>query len=162
MSEERVPRREFIRFGAAVGLGVASASVLAACGGGESAQSRQDTTKEPAAEAATTTSPSVEAGGAIVDAAFIPAGLAFAFDLAESGKPAILVHLTDESWVAYSAACTHKGCEVGYQLETQQLGCPCHGSIFDPADGGAVVNGPAKKPLEEVKVKTEGDKVVRA
>lgn len=163
MAEEKVPRREFIRFGAAVGLGVASASVLAACGGGgESAQSQQETTKKPAAEAATTTSPSVEAGGAIVDAAFIPAGLAFAFDLAESGKPAILVHLPDESWVAYSAACTHKGCEVGYQLESQQLGCPCHGSVFDPADGGAVVNGPAEKPLDEVKVKTEGDKVVRA
>lgn len=164
MGAEGVPRRDFIRLGAAVGIGVAGSSVLAACGGGggESAQGQQETTRKPAAEASTTTSPSVEAGGAIVDAAFIPAGMAFAFEVAETGKPAILVHLRDENWVAYSAACTHRGCEVAYQLEAQQLGCPCHGSVFDPADGGAVVNGPAENPLEEIEVRAEGEKVMLA
>jgi Rieske Fe-S protein len=56
--------------------------------------------------------------------------------------------------------CTHAGCEVGYQLEAQRIGCPCHGSIFNPAQGGAVVHGPAKKPLKKIEVRTEGANVV--
>src|SRR3712207_8236459 len=34
--EERISRKRFIRLGTALGVGAASASVLAACGGGES------------------------------------------------------------------------------------------------------------------------------
>jgi Rieske Fe-S protein len=164
LGEEKMPRKDFIRLGAAVGLGVAGSSVLVACGGGgEAAQDGGKKTKkeEQAAGGASTTSPSVGAGDPIVDAAFIPAGLAFSFNLAETGKPAVLVHLQDESWAAYEAVCTHKGCEVAYQLESGRLGCPCHGSVFNPAQGGAVVQGPAQRPLQEIKVDTKGGKVVR-
>jgi Rieske Fe-S protein len=171
LGEPKVPsRKDFIRLGAAVGLGVAGSSVLLACGGGgESAQEEEDGKKKPtkkeeqeqAAGGASTTSPSVGAGDPIVDAAFIPAGFAFSFNLAETGKPAVLVHLEDESWAAYEAVCTHKGCEVGYQLKSGRLGCPCHGSVFNPAQGGAVVQGPAREPLQEIKVDTKGGKVVR-
>jgi Rieske Fe-S protein len=66
----------------------------------------------------------------------LPAGFAFSFEVAETGEPAILVHLPDGRWVAYEAACTHGGCEVAYQLESRKLGCPCHGSVFDPARDG--------------------------
>ena len=165
MEEQKILRQDFIRLGTAVGLGVAGASVLVACGGGGSAQDGEKKTKkkeEQGAGRASTTSPSVRAGDPIVDAAFLPAGFAFPFDLAESGKPALLVHLPDESWAAYEAVCTHKGCEVGYQLESGRLGCPCHGSVFNPAQGGAVVHGPAQKPLQEIKVDIESGKVVRA
>ncbi len=164
MGEQKVPRKDFIRLGAAVGLGVAGSSVLVACGGGgEAVQDggKKTKTEEQAAGGASTTSPSVGAGDPIVDAAFIPAGLAFSFNLAETGKPAVLVHLQDESWAAYVAVCMHKGCEVAYQLESGRLGCPCHGSIFNPAQGGAVVQGPAQRPLQEIKVDTKGGKVVR-
>ena len=164
MDEQKMPRKDFIRLGAAVGLGGAGSAVLVACGGGGG--SAQDggkkTKKEEQAAGAATTSPSVGAGDPIVDAAFIPAGFAFSFNLAESGKPAVLVHLQDESWAAYEAVCTHKGCEVGYQLESGRLGCPCHGSVFNPAQGGAVVQGPAQKPLQEIKVDAKGGKVVRS
>lgn len=161
VAEERVPRREFIRFGAAVGLGVASASVLAACGGGgESAQSEESTKKEKASSGGTT-DPEVGAGAPIVQAAFLPPGFAFPFTISETGKPAILVHLKDDSWAAYEAVCTHKGCEVGYEVEQPMLRCPCHGSAFDPADG-AVATGPAQKSLPKVEVKAEGENVVRA
>jgi cytochrome b6-f complex iron-sulfur subunit len=165
LGEERVPRGDFIRLGAMVGLGVAGSSVLSACGGGggESAQGGGQKTKEGRqAQASTTTSPLVGKGEPIVEAAFLLPGFAFAFDLAESGEPAILVHLPDERWSAYSAVCTHAGCEVGYQLEAHRLGCPCHGSVFNPAQGGAVVEGPAKKPLKKIEVRTEGDNVVLA
>jgi Rieske Fe-S protein len=164
LEEQKIPRKDFMRLGAAMGLGVAGSSVLAACSGGESAQDGEKAKKEEerAAGGASTTSPSVGAGDSIVDAAFLPAGFAFPFNLAETGKPALLVHLPDESWAAFEAVCTHKGCEVGYQLESGRLGCPCHGSVFNPAQGGAVVQGPAQKPLQEIKVDTKGGKVVRA
>jgi arsenite oxidase small subunit len=78
----------------------------------------------------------------------------------DSGNPAILVHLDSGDFVAYSAICTHQGCTVAYQ--GGQLACPCHGSVFDPASGGAVVTGPATRPLPEIPVKVQGGEVVRA
>lgn len=72
------------------------------------------------------------------------------------------VSVADPVWAAYEAVCTHMGCEVGYQLESRRLGCPCHGSVFNPAQGGAVVQGPAQKPLQEIEVDIKSGKVVRA
>ncbi|MDP8940609.1 MAG: hypothetical protein M3N10_10045 [Actinomycetota bacterium] len=43
MGEERVSRKQFIRLGGAIGVGVAGSSVLAACGGGESGQGGGET-----------------------------------------------------------------------------------------------------------------------
>ena len=54
----------------------------------------------------------------------------------------------DHAYLAYSAACTHTGCEVsGWNAEASRLVCPCHGSEFDVTDAAKVVNGPAPKPL---------------
>jgi rieske iron-sulfur protein len=50
--------------------------------------------------------------------------------------------------LAISAACTHTGCEVsGWESDTQQLVCPCHGSRYDVLEASKVVQGPATKPL---------------
>jgi rieske iron-sulfur protein len=50
--------------------------------------------------------------------------------------------------VAYTAVCTHTGCEVVEWLAAQQvLQCPCHFSQFDPRDGARVVDGPAPRAL---------------
>ena len=50
--------------------------------------------------------------------------------------------------LATSSACTHTGCEVsGWQPDTHELVCPCHGSRFDVLDKSRVVLGPATKPL---------------
>ena len=40
-----------------------------------------------------------------------------------------------------------------------QLDCPCHGSVFN-ATTGAVVNGPASRPLPAVKVTLSGEDIV--
>jgi Rieske Fe-S protein len=56
--------------------------------------------------------------------------------------------------VAYSAVCTHQGCDVLAWLEDHQLfWCPCHDSKFDPRDGARVVEGPAPKRLAALPLK---------
>ena len=50
--------------------------------------------------------------------------------------------------VAYTAICTHNGCEVTDWLgEDQTLSCPCHATRFDPKNGARVIDGPAPRPL---------------
>ena len=49
--------------------------------------------------------------------------------------------------VAYSAVCTHQGCDVTEFVGAEKLlMCFCHFSKFNPADG-TVAKGPASKPL---------------
>ena len=56
--------------------------------------------------------------------------------------------------VAYSAVCTHEGCDVWlWQGEEKRLKCPCHDSEFDPKDGARVVTGPAPRRLPTLPLK---------
>jgi len=170
---EKISRERFIRLGTALGVGAACAS-LVACGGGASSSgggnsgagdsgggdygggnsgggSDGGSKKSSGGEA--------KAGGtAIASESEVAPGSAFKFK--DSGNPAVLVHLDNGDFVAYSAVCTHQGCTVAYQ--GGELACPCHGSVYDPAHGAAVVAGPAPRPLPEVPVKVEGGEVVRA
>ncbi len=58
--------------------------------------------------------------------------------------------------VAYSALCTHTGCDVAdWDAETRRFQCPCHDSQFDPADAARVVGGPAPRPLPSLPLKLE-------
>jgi thiosulfate dehydrogenase [quinone] large subunit len=63
-----------------------------------------------------------------------------------SGDPGILIRLAS-GFVAYSAVCTHEGCTVAYRSSSHLLACPCHSAAFNPAQQGAVVRGPARRPL---------------
>ncbi|MCC6992814.1 MAG: ubiquinol-cytochrome c reductase iron-sulfur subunit [Acidobacteria bacterium] len=59
-----------------------------------------------------------------------------------------------EGIVAYSAICTHTGCEVGAFLpEEQVLYCECHQSRFDPREEARVTDGPAPRSLPALPLK---------
>ena len=58
---------------------------------------------------------------------------------------------------AMSVVCTHEGCLVSWKPGESQFQCPCHGSRFS-ADG-AVVQGPAEKPLASFPARLDGDTV---
>ena len=67
------------------------------------------------------------------------------------------------SIVAYSAVCTHTGCDItDWDPETRRLQCPCLDSQFDPADGARVVGGPAPRQLPSLPLKIDGGSLVVA
>ena len=75
----------------------------------------------------------------------------------KSGDPAVAVALSGGSIVAFDAICTHAGCQVSYDSGQKLLACPCHGALFDPARGAAVVGGPAPAPLASIPVQVGSD-----
>jgi Rieske Fe-S protein len=174
--EERISRKRFIRLGTALGVGAAGASVLAACGGGESGSGGSgngsggggehgehaggggDANRPSGKKTDGGTEKQASGGQAIAKTSEVAPGSAVKFK--DSGQPAVLVHLQSGEFAAYSAICTHQQCEVAYR--NGQLACPCHGSVFDPENGAEVVNGPAQLPLPEIPVEVRGGEVFRA
>ncbi len=169
---EKISRKTFVRLAAALGVGAASASV-AACGGSSSGGSsgnsggnsgggsngqakNQASSGGNSKDQAKSQAPS--GGAAVAKESEVAVGSAVKFK--DGGKDAVLVHLEDGDFVAYSAVCTHAGCTVAYK--NAQLACPCHGSIFDPANGAEVVSGPAQTPLAEIPVEVRNGEVLRA
>jgi rieske iron-sulfur protein len=68
-----------------------------------------------------------------------------------------------EGVVAYSAICTHQGCDVSqWKTDTNTLLCVCHGSEYDPKDRAKVTFGPAPRRLAMLPVKVEAGVVMVA
>jgi Rieske Fe-S protein len=173
LGERRIERKTFIRLAAVLGLSPAAASALnSSCaqerGVGDAAKSTSSTTTEQAQgeqtqdttqNTKTADSDGVGEGEPIAKVDEVPLNSSKKFTRAGSKHPYVLVHLKDGRFVAYSAVCTHEGCWVDYQPETQKLACPCHGSVFDPVEKGAVETGPATVPLPNIDLKVTGKEV---
>jgi arsenite oxidase small subunit len=154
ISNEKISRKKLIRLGGALGVSVAGASVLSACGGHPSGGGSASSSLTNNSQSARAQGGKASAGAAaqkIARASKVPPGSAVNFE--DGGNPAVLVHLQNGKFVAYSAVCTHMGCTVAYQ--NGELACPCHGSVFDPSKGGAVVYGPAPTPLPQLPIKVQ-------
>ena len=68
-----------------------------------------------------------------------------------------------EGVVAYSAICTHTGCDViNWHPDRRLLECPCHYSIYDPMEGAKVVSGPAPRRLPALPLKIADGRLVVA
>jgi Rieske Fe-S protein len=97
---------------------------------------------------------SLRAGaGPLATTADIPVGTGRVFPAAR----VVVVRTADDEFLAYSATCTHQACAITV-LSAQKLRCPCHGSTFDTADG-AVLSGPAPRPLPRREIVVEGDEI---
>jgi nitrite reductase/ring-hydroxylating ferredoxin subunit len=95
-------------------------------------------------------------GGALATLADVPVGSAVAAKDAD-GRPIVVAQPSAGKVVAFSAICTHMGCTVA--PAGKQLNCPCHGSQYD-AFTGAVLRGPAPKPLPAVPVHVANGEVL--
>lgn len=65
---------------------------------------------------------------------------------------------TKDKTIAFAPACTHLGCAYHWEEESQNFLCPCHTSVF--SIDGAVVSGPAPRPLDRYVTKVVGNKVM--
>ncbi len=93
-------------------------------------------------------------GTELAQAAEIPVGGTAAVTV--DGQDFLLARPTAGTVVAFSAICTHQGCLVA--AAGSEFDCGCHGSRFAAATG-AVLQGPAVRPLDSVAV-TVADGVV--
>lgn len=65
--------------------------------------------------------------------------------------------------LAFSALCTHSGCDVStWAPEKGILTCDCHGSEFDAKGAGKVLVGPAARALPPLALTLAGDMLVVA
>ncbi len=76
-----------------------------------------------------------------------------------SDKIAVVRDPKDSNKVlAVNAICTHKGCDVKWKSDKKLYVCPCHDAEF--AADGAVLEGPAKTPLQRYAAKIDKGQVL--
>ncbi len=93
--------------------------------------------------------------GVIATVAAVRAARSSVFTDPTTGDPGVLVALPNGTIVAYDAICTHAGCTVNFDRLSGHLLCPCHGAIFDPAQGARVLDGPTDEPLPALPIRID-------
>lgn len=136
------------RRAALIAAGVTGVAGLAACSGGSSGSGTSSSQG-----AASGSSGAGSAGGALATTADIPVGGGKIF--ASAGV--IVTQPTSGQFKAFTTTCTHQGGTID-KVAQGVMECPLHGSEFSIKDG-AVVRGPATKPLPEKTVTVSGDSI---
>ena len=134
IDEVRVPRKTVIA-GAGVGL---AAAALAGCSSGGGSGSGSG-------------SASGETSAALTKTTDVPVGSGVVVGEVVVTQPAA------GDFKAFSAVCTHTGCLIN-EVADGTINCPCHGSKFSL--DGAVVNGPASRPLNAEVITVRGDSIL--
>jgi Rieske Fe-S protein len=93
------------------------------------------------------------AAGALTATSAIPVGGGKIF----TAQTTVVTQPTAGEYKVFSAVCTHMGCIVN-QIANGRIDCPCHGSEYSITDG-AVLAGPAPKPLPAKPFKITGDSI---
>lgn len=68
-----------------------------------------------------------------------------------------VVKTPQEEIVAFAPMCTHLACAYHWEEERERFLCPCHETFFSVE--GAVLNGPAPRPLDRYRVRIEGKRL---
>jgi nitrite reductase/ring-hydroxylating ferredoxin subunit len=84
----------------------------------------------------------------LIDSSKVPVGGGVKVE--SSAGVLMIVQPTRGNFSAYSAICTHAGCEVSLAT-ARAIICTCHDSEFSTADGSRVA-GPASRPLNKFSV----------
>jgi len=151
----RSDRRKFLR--AMFGLAVVSASaviLMSIVSTPTVSNPQTETTSVPSISSNPTnvaSNPTIQSGQPIANAANLPLGQSLTYNDPALG-PIILIHLDNGQFVAYSAICTHAGCQVQFDPSLNDLICPCHGAVYDPYHNAQVLGGPAPYPLQNVPI----------
>lgn len=95
--------------------------------------------------------------GTVIGSTSMATNTATDFTNPANGDASTLIHLPDDNFVAYNTACSHKKVPVYYDSSSHTLICPAHGAIFDPAQGGKAIQGPATRPLSTVTIHINAD-----
>ncbi|MEO5705128.1 MAG: Rieske (2Fe-2S) protein [Candidatus Limnocylindrales bacterium] len=76
------------------------------------------------------------------------------------GALELVVATVDGTWYSVEDRCTHAGCAFSEDadLDGSDIVCNCHGSEFDIRTG-AVLRGPAERPVRSIAVRVVGDEV---
>lgn len=69
-----------------------------------------------------------------------------------------VVKKDDGKVVAFAPQCTHLGCAYHYEARTKEFVCPCHTSAF--SIDGAVLTGPAPRPLDRYNVRLQNQRLL--
>ena len=69
-----------------------------------------------------------------------------------------LVKTGEANVLALDSTCTHLGCRVSWDAESQLFKCPCHGGVYDAS--GIVKAGPPPAPLARLTTKVEDGQVL--
>lgn len=136
--QRTLTRRQALGGGAVVAGGVAAAG-LAGCGGGDTGAAYPRRR--------------------IAHLDQLTSGQPVAFEYPLKGQSGLLLDLGFEvpggagphgSLVAYNTACQHMGCPVSFRAQDQHFVCPCHQTVYNPAQEGVVVQGVAQRPLPRI------------
>lgn len=104
-----------------------------------------------------TLAPTPSHTGVVIGFTNQPINTATDFINPSDGSSSILIHLPHGNFVAYEKACPHQGVLVRYNQDTHKLVCPRHNVVFDPAKGGRVLEGPARRALASVAIRVNAD-----
>ena len=148
--ETDVSRRMMLRGAAVGGL---SLPLLAACGGGGSADPSSSGSSGSSGSASSGSGSGSKSSGATVKVSDVPAGGGTIL----KDQQVVVTQPTKGDFKAFSAICTHQGCLVG-QVTDKKIICPCHGSEYSITDG-SVIRGPAPSPLAAKKVSVKGSEI---